>query len=337
MIELINKISWENKSAFLLFLLLLAIIVWKFFFKQKNSSLIFPNSNLLSKKKSLKQRLIMLPLILKILSLIFVILALARPQIINTEIKKTTEGIDIILAIDISGSMQEEDLKPNRLEASKKIAIEFVKKRKNDRIGVVVFSGRAGSTCPLTTDHNSVINLINNLSYEMLPDGTHIGDGIGVSINRLMNSTNKSKIIILLTDGNDDGEGKFSPIKSAQLAATDTVNIKIYTIGVGEDRRVQGWMRGADGFPVYVDQMIVMDSVTLKEIANITNGEYFRATNNRKLQQIYEKIDQLETTEMEIIEEFSIEEKFHTFIQLSLITLTLAIILNIFYFKKLLS
>ena len=204
------------------------------------------------------------------------------------------KGIDIIIAMDISGSMLAQDLKPNRLDASKKIAIDFISKRKNDRIGLVVFSRESFTQCPLTTDYNTLINLFNDIEYGMVDDGTAIGDGLVNSINRLIDSDAKSKIVILLTDG-ENTKGMISPLTAADIA--EKYGIRVYTIGVGT--------KGIAKSPVAIDfngkflydlVEVKIDEKTLKEIANKTGGEYFRATDNKSLKVIYNSIDKIETS-----------------------------------------
>jgi len=195
--NLLNNISFQNTELFFLLLFPIAHLIW-FFFVNKNTDRVFSFSNtaFISSKKNLKEKLVNLPYILQLLCICFIIISLARPQTTNSWEESKTKGIDIILALDISGSMLAKDLKPNRLEASKEIAIDFIKQRKNDRIGLVIFSGESFTQCPLTLDHNSLINLFQDIEYGMVEDGTAIGDGLGNSINRLIDSETKSKIII---------------------------------------------------------------------------------------------------------------------------------------------
>lgn len=205
-----------------------------------------------------------------------------------------SNGIDIIIALDISGSMLAQDLKPNRLDAAKNIAFDFIQKRKNDCIGLVVFSGESFTQCPLTTDHNTLINIFNDVQHGIVEDGTAIGDGIGTSINRLIDSDSKRKIIILLTDGVNT-DGRISPITAANIAAIDSINIQIYTIGVG----TKGMARSPvaidfNGRFVYDDVEVKIDEIELIEVANKTGGKYFRATDNVDLQTIFNEINDIE-------------------------------------------
>lgn len=227
------------------------------------------------------------------LALAFLLVALARPQQSSEQVEQWTEGIDIILALDISESMQILDLKPNRLEAAKKVARQFVEGRLQDRIGLVVFSGEAISYAPLTTDYSLLYSLIENIDFQMVDKkGTAIGSALAVGINRLQESTSASKVLILLSDG-DNTAGSVAPVTAAELAYAR--QIKIYTIGVGEEGQVPN---GVDAFgnTQYIENSL--DETTLRKIAQIGQGQYFRATNNATLNQIFTRIDQYEKAEI---------------------------------------
>jgi len=232
----------------------------------------------------------------RMLVLALLIVMLARPQSTNNWEDKTTEGIDIVIALDISSSMLARDFKPDRLEASKDVAIQFISGRDDDRIGLVIFSGESFTQCPLTTDHAVLINLFHEVKQGMIEDGTAIGMGLATSINRLKDSKAKSKVIILLTDGVNN-MGSISPLTAAQIAAK--FGIRVYTVGVGRN--------GYAPYPVqtmfgvqYQNQEVKIDEETLKEISKITDGKYFRATNNQKLIDIYREIDKLEKSKIEV-------------------------------------
>ena len=329
--NLLNNISFNNPELFFLLILPLAHVLW-YLFPKKNieNVLMFSNITLFSSKKSIKERLVHFPYLLQILSIFLIIFSLARPQTTNSWEEIKTEGIDIIIAMDISTSMLAQDLKPHRLDASKKIAIDFIKQRKDDRIGLVIFSGRSFTQCPLTTDKTSVVNLFNDIKYGMIDDGrTAIGDGLGTALNRLKGSKTKSKIVILLTDG-ENTTGKISPLTAADIAASDSMNVKVYTIGVG----TKGMARSPvaidfNGNFVYDYVEVKIDEQTLTEIANKTGGRYFRATNNESLKEIYNTIDELETSEIESIKFNTQTEEFYLF---SLIALGLFLISFIFSF-----
>jgi Ca-activated chloride channel family protein len=233
--------------------------------------------------------------VLRMLAVTALIVVLARPQSTNNWEKQTTEGIDIVMALDISSSMLARDLRPDRLEAAKEVAMKFTNGRPNDRIGLVVFSGEAFTQCPLTTDHATLLNLFNDVHSGMVEDGTAIGLGLATGINRLRDSDAISKVVILLTDGVNN-RGEIAPITAAELAKS--FGIRIYTIGVGS--------RGTAPYPVqtpfgtqYQQMEVEIDEATLQQVAQTTGGEYFRATSNSALQDIYDKIDEMEKTRIE--------------------------------------
>jgi len=333
--KLINDITFHNPEYLWFLILPISHVLWKILLKrEEHSSIKHSNVSLFSSKKNIKIHLSFLPYLLKIISLIFIVISVARPQTTNSWEESKTEGIDIIIAMDISGSMLAQDLKPNRLESSKEIAIDFIKQRINDRIGLVVFSGESFTQCPLTTDHNSLINLFNDIEYGMIEDGTAIGDGLGNSINRLIDSESESKIVILLTDG-ENTKGKISPFDAAKIAASDSVNIKVYTIGVGTKGMAKSPVAlDYNGNFVYDYVEVKIDEKTLTEIANKTGGMYFRATDNKSLKGIYEKINELETTEIESVKFNTKNEEFYIFTLVSLFTYLLSFLLKKTYFRS---
>ncbi|HIE15300.1 MAG TPA: VWA domain-containing protein, partial [Bacteroidales bacterium] len=236
--------------------------------------------------------------IIRMLALILLIIVMARPQSSNSWKNISTKGIDIILDMDISGSMLAQDFKPNRLEAAKEVAIKFINGRPNDRVGLVVFSGESFTQCPLTTDHASVINLMKDIKSGMIEDGTAIGEGLANGIRRLKDSPAKSKVIILLTDGINN-MGAIDPLTAAEIAKT--FNIRIYTIGIGS--------RGMAPYPIqtpfgmqYQQMKVEIDETLLQRISDETGGKYFRATNKKKLEDIYKEIDKLEKSKIKIKE-----------------------------------
>ena len=333
--NLLNNISFQNTELFFLLLFPIAHLIW-FFFVNKNTNRVFSfsNTSFISTKKNLKEKLVNLPYILQLLCICFIIISLARPQTTNSWEESKTKGIDIILALDISGSMLAKDLKPNRLEASKEIAIDFIKQRKNDRIGLVIFSGESFTQCPLTLDHNSLINLFQDIEYGMVEDGTAIGDGLGNSINRLIDSETKSKIIILLTDG-ENTKGKISPLTAAEIAASDSVGIKVYTIGVGTKGMAKSPVAiDFNGNFIYDFVEVKIDEQSLTEIAKKTGGQYFRATDNISLKEIYNTINKLETSELESIKFNTKNEEFYLFSWIALALFLLSFFLQISFFRK---
>ncbi|MDY0081823.1 MAG: VWA domain-containing protein [Ignavibacteriaceae bacterium] len=265
--------------------------------KKKTSAISYSSVNIFKKVPStIRVKLRHLPFILRMAALSVLIIALARPQNFTAGQNVNAEGIDISIVLDISGSMLAEDFKPNRLEAAKKVIDSFIQGRTNDRIGLVIFSREAFTQCPLTIDYSVLRNLLSDIKTGMIEDGTAIGNGITNGINRLKDSDAKNKVLILLTDGVNNS-GEVDPISAAEIAST--FGIRIYTIGVGT--------RGEAPYPVqtpfgtrYQMVPVEIDEAILKKIADITGGEYFRATNNKALQDIYERIDKMEKTKIEI-------------------------------------
>jgi Ca-activated chloride channel family protein len=259
--------------------------------------------------KSKRIKIRHLPFILRLLTVIFLIVAIARPQSTNSLRNETTEGIDIMIALDISGTMLAEDLKPNRLEASKAVATEFILSRPNDNIGLVIFAAESFTKCPLTTDHDVLINLFKGVQYGMIEDGTALGLGLANAVNRIKDGKAKSKVIILLTDGSNN-RGDIAPVSAAEIAKT--FGIRVYAIGVGS----HGMVRVPVPTPLGMQYQLMeseFDEQTLKDIANITGGKYFRATDNLKLRNIYQEIDQLEKTKISVREYSKKNEMFYIF------------------------
>ena len=245
------------------------------------------------------------PTVLRIMAMTLLIVALARPVEEHAESETTIEGVDIVLAMDISGSMLAQDFKPNRLEASKSIASEFVADREGDRISVVAFAGEAFTQCPLTSDRGSVQTSLARLRSGVIDDGTAIGNGLGTAINRLRESSAKSKVVVLVTDGVNNS-GQISPRMAADIA--HDLGIKVYTIGVG--RRGQAPMPAMDPFGnvMMVMAKVEIDEELLREISKLTGGRYFRAENIDALAKIYEEIDQMEKSKIEVTDYISYEE-----------------------------
>jgi Ca-activated chloride channel family protein len=266
---------------------------------------------------TLREKLRHIPFTVRVLAIGLLIIALARPQSFSSGENVTTEGIDIAMVLDISGSMLAEDLKPNRLEAAKNVIDDFIKGRISDRIGLVVFSRDAFTQCPLTIDYNVLRNLLLQIHSGMIEDGTAIGNAIANGINRLKDSNAKSKIIILVTDGVNNS-GEVDPISAAEMAKV--FGIRVYTIGVGT--------RGEAPYPVqtpfgvrYQMMPVEIDEAVLQKISDITDGQYFRATNNQALKEIYDKIDKMEKTKIEITSYKNASEKYHSWLWLGLILL----------------
>jgi len=284
--------------AFLILALVMGVTVWRAYKKHTPVLLFSSLKPLISTSGNWKAHLHWLSTISYWLALAALILALARPQLQNTTVEQNAEGIDIVLVLDMSSSMQAEDLKPNRFEAARSVATDFINKRVSDRIGLVTFALKSFTVVPPTLDYRLLKQLLENLEMGIIEDGTAIGMGIATAINRLKDSQAKSKVIILLTDGQNNA-GEIDPVTAADLAVT--YGIKIYTIGAGT--------RGTAPFPIqdpifgrrYQNVPVNIDEEMLTQIATMTDGKYFRATDTEELQQIYNQIDELEKTEIEEI------------------------------------
>jgi Ca-activated chloride channel family protein len=262
-------------------------------------------------------------IVLRSLAVAALIFALATPQSSLSWQDSTTEGIDIMIASDISGSMLAEDFQPNRLEAGKNIAIEFIKSRPNDRIGLVIFSGESFTQCPLTIDHDVLINLYKDVHYGMIQDMTAIGDGLATAVNRLKDSGAKSKVIILLTDGSNN-TGSIAPLTAAQIAKT--FGIRVYTVGIGTNGYAPIPVPTPFGGVQYQNMKVDIDEGTLTKIADITGGKYFRATDNHALQNIYSQIDKLEKAKIQVTQYHKKTELFLPFALAALLLLSLEFI-----------
>ncbi len=275
-------------------------------------------------KKSLRLRLLHLPFVLRMIVLCLLIVALARPQSSSRTHDVTVEGIDMMIALDISGSMIAEDFKPNRMEAAKNAAIEFIDMRPGDRIGMTVFSGESFTLCPLTTDHGLLKELTRGLTTGMVEDGTAIGDGLATAINRLRESQAISKVIILLTDGINN-TGVIDPLTAAEMAAL--YDIRVYTIGVGSDGPVPYPFQTPFGVQ-YRNVEIPVDEELLQEMADITGGQYFWAQTQGALESIYREIDQMERTKIDVTEYTRMHDEFLILVLLALALLGLEGILK---------
>jgi Ca-activated chloride channel family protein len=250
---------------------------------------------------------------MRLLALAAIITAMARPQTEEISTRtKTTKGIDIVMAIDVSSSMLARDLRPNRLSALKEVASDFIRKRPNDRIGLVVYAGESYTKTPITSDKSIVLNSLREITYGQLADGTAIGMGLATSVNRLKDSKAISKVIILLTDGVNNS-GFIEPQTAANLAVE--FGIKTYTIGLGTNGNALSPIAyNADGSFRYGMRQVEIDEPLLMEIASATGGQYFRATNNQKLEAIYDEINKLEKTEVEEFKYYNYEEKFRPWV-----------------------
>lgn len=320
-------ISFANPAVLLLLLLLPALGIWYYYRRRRRyATLRMPTLRGIEGIQSIRGRLRALLPILRVLAAAALIIALARPQQILEEEEVKAEGIDIALVMDLSSSMLAEDFQPNRLEVSKRVAADFVDKREFDRIGLVVFSGEAFTQCPLTIDHDIVKTFLSQLECGLLEDGTAIGLGLATAVNRLKEGEAKSKVVILLTDGVNN-TGYQSPKLAAQIA--EEFGIKVYTIGVGSmGETLAPVSRRSDGKFIFGIARVEIDEELLREIADMTGGQYFRATDAESLEAIYASIDQLEKTEMEITSFRRYKEEFHRFALWGLIFLLLELVLR---------
>ena len=285
--DYLNDITFTQPLFFILFAIIPILIFWKIG-KGRKQTAALPVSTLkgLAKSGSLKNSFYNFPFILRLLALSCIIVALARPQVKFEEQQSEGEGVDIILCIDVSGSMTAQDFTPNRMEAAKKVAEDFVDHRTTDRIGIVIFSGESFTQCPLTTDHYVLKSQIAQIRNGLLEDGTAIGSGLATSVDRLRNSKTKSKVVILLTDGINNG-GLIDPATAKEIAKT--FKVKVYTIGVG----TEGFAAASVNTPMGIimqNEKVAIDEKLLKNIADETGGKYFRATDNKSLENIYATI-----------------------------------------------
>ena len=259
-----------------------------------------------------------MPIVLRLAAMAAIIVALARPVAVHHESESTTEGIDIVLAMDISGSMLARDFTPDRLTAAKQLATEFVAERTGDRISVVAFAGEAFTQCPLTSDQASIATMLARLRSGVVDDGTAIGNGLATAINRLRESGAKSKVVVLLTDGVNN-RGQISPIMAAEIARD--MGIKVYTIGVGSRDKAPMPARDMFGNMTYVMADVEIDEELLRNIAATTSGRYFRANDNEALRAIYEQINQMEKSEVQVTNYTSYEEFFGGWLLLAAVLL----------------
>lgn len=319
----------------LLLLLLIPVMGWWYFARQKKQQGAMSVSSLQGLKGlpvSWKVRLRPLLFVLRMIAYAALVVALARPQTSNTSENINSEGIDIVLSIDISGSMLAEDLLPNRMEAAKKVAQDFIDSRISDRIGLVIFSGESFTQCPITTDHAVLKSQLAQIRSGMLQDGTAIGMGLSTAVDRLRSSKAKSKIIILLTDGVNN-TGLVDPLTALEIAKA--YKIRVYTIGVGTYGKAPSPATLPDGSIVMQMQDVQLDEPLMKKIGTETGGKYFRATDNRSLSNIYQEIDKLERTKVEITSYKRFAEHFFPLAMLALACILIETVLRYTVFRRL--
>jgi len=315
-----------NPYYLYLLLLIIPILFWYILKRKKRYATLQVSNSFAFEglKPSWKSRLEHVPFVLRMLAFVMIVLVLARPQSTNSWSNVSTEGIDIVVALDISTSMLAEDLRPNRLEAAKNVAASFINSRPNDNIGLVVFAGESFTQCPLTTDHAVLLNLFGGIQSNMIEDGTAIGLGLANAVNRIKDSKAKSKVIILLTDGSNNS-GDIDPITAADIAKT--FGVRVYTIGVGTRGTAPYPFQTAYGVQ-YQNIKVEIDEQPLRQIASMTGGQYYRATNNSKLKNIYTEIDKLEKTKMKVQEYSKKNEEYRLFGLAALVLLLLEILLR---------
>ncbi len=323
--------EFANKEYLLLLLLIVPYVLWYFLYRRRSEPTlrVSDTSLFLSLRRGWRTWLLHVPLFLRCVAYALVVVAMARPQTYSSWDDKTTEGIDIMLVLDISTSMLAEDLKPNRMEAAKNVAATFIASRENDNIGLTIFAGDAFTQCPMTTDHATLLNLLKSVRTDLsakglIPDGTAIGMGIANAVSRLKDSKTKSKVAILLTDGANNC-GEISPITAAQMAKA--LGVRVYTIGLGTNK-VAPYPVPVAGGVQYVNIPTEIDEDMLQAIASTANGRFYRATNNKELSQIYEDIDRLEKSRINIQSHSQRYEAFAPFAIAALLILIAEILLR---------
>lgn len=324
-----RNITFANPEFFWVLLIIPIMIAW-YILRQKKlqgtvkvaSTKTFGHSPLAYFRHSL--------IVLRCIALAGLITAIARPQTSLSWQDVTTEGIDIVIALDISGSMLAEDFSPNRLEASKQVAMDFISERPTDRIGLVIYAGESFTQCPLTTDHDVLLNLFGDIQNGMIEDGTAIGMGLATAVSRLKDSDAISKVAIVLTDGSNNS-GSIPPVTAAEIAKE--FGVRVYTVGVGSNGEAPTPYIDPFGRKQYQNVPVRIDEKTLEEIADKTDGKYFRATNKDKLEDIYKEIDKLEKSKIEVTEYKKKSEKFWPFALLAAGLLLIEFLLRNILFK----
>ena len=329
--------EFANKEYLLLLLLIIPYLIWYVMYRKKTEPTMRMSDTYAFRyaPRSWKVTLMPLSMLLRILAFTMIVLVLARPQTHNSWSNKSIEGIDIMLAMDVSTSMLAEDLKPNRIEAAKQVASEFIAGRPDDNIGLSIFAGEAFTQCPMTTDHASLLNMLQNVRTDiaargLIEDGTAIGMGLANAVSRLKESKAKSKVVILLTDGSNN-RGDISPMTAAEIARS--LGIRVYTIGVGTNNVAPYPMPVAGGVQ-YVNIPVEIDTKTLSEIAAATEGDFYRATNTKELRKIYKEIDQLEKSKLNVKTFSKRYEAYQPFALVAVIALLLEILLRITIFRR---
>ena len=329
--------EFANKEYLFLLLLIIPYLIWYVMFRKKSEPTLRMSDTFAFNyaPKSWRVKFMPLQLLMRIVTFTLIVIVMARPQTSNSWKNKSVEGIDIMLAIDVSTSMLAEDLKPNRIEAAKAVASEFIIGRPNDNIGLSIFAGEAFTQCPMTTDHASLLNLLQNVRTDiaargLISDGTAIGMGLTNAVTRLKGSKAKSKVVILLTDGSNN-MGDISPMTAAEIA--QSLGIRVYTIGVGTNKVAPYPMPVAGGVQ-YVNMPVEIDTKTLADIAAATEGDFYRATNTAELKNIYKEIDRLEKSKLNVKKFSKRYEAYQPFALAAAISLLIEILLRIIVFRR---
>ncbi|HSH20337.1 MAG TPA: VWA domain-containing protein [Draconibacterium sp.] len=325
-------LTFKNPELFYLLLVIIPMVAWYIFRQKRNTASIQVSSTapVFKAPRTIRHYLRHLVFVSQVIALSFFVIVLARPQSSSNWENVTTEGIDIIIALDISSSMLARDFSPDRLEAAKNVAMEFISGRQYDRMGLVVFAGEAFTQCPLTTDRAVLLNLFKDIKSGLIEDGTAIGNGLATGVSRLKDSEAVSRVVILLTDG-ENNRGEVAPMTAAEIAKT--FGIRVYTVGVGSI--------GTAPYPVQTpfgielrDMEVKIDEDLLTQIAQITGGQYFRATSNRKLEEIYKEIDALEKSKIDVQQYSRKSEEFLPFALLGALFLIVGIVLRTTIFRN---
>jgi Ca-activated chloride channel homolog len=327
-----NNVEFANPEYFWVLALIPILVLYKIFISNnRKTTLNYSDTKPFEGTKNWKVRLRELPFFIRLIIIGLISIILARPQTTSGEEKVTSEGIDIVLALDVSTSMLAQDLQPNRIKAAKKTAEEFIDNRPNDRIGLVVFAGQSFTQSPITVDHTILKELLDKLETGMVQDGTAIGMGLATSVSRLKESEAKSRVVILLTDG-DNNSGSVSPETAAEIAKT--FGIRVYTIGVGTKGKAKYPVQTPFGTRTqYID--VKLDEAMLTKIADITDGKYFRATNNKSLADIYKQIDELEKTKVDVAYFSNHTELYYPYAIAAIALLFFEMLLRLTIFRKL--
>ncbi len=330
--------EFANKGYLFLLLLIIPYLLWYVMYRKRSEPTMRMSDTFAYRYASRSWKVMLMPvqMVLRIIAFTLIVIAMARPQTQNSWKNKWVEGIDIMLAMDVSTSMLAEDLKPNRIEAAKQVASEFIAGRPNDNIGLTIFAGEAFTQCPMTVDHASLLNLLQNVRTNiaargLIQDGTAIGMGLANAVSRLKDSKAKSKVVILLTDGSNN-MGDLSPMTSAEIAKS--LGIRVYTVAVGTDKSAPYPMQ-VGGVVQYVNMPVEVDTKTLEDIAAATDGTSYRATNNMELKNIYKEIDKLEKSKINSKKFSKKYDMFQPFALAAFIVLLIEVLLRITIFRKL--